>query len=101
MARRLCNTENRAAVACPPRSRSQSAYIPEEHGAVRGAIIAMSVTVLLARHQDASGSAGVQRLALEATLGALVYVGMLLIVDRKLVFEVRGILHDMFVSSRA
>ena len=65
------------------------------------ATIAMSVTVLVARHLDVSGSAGVQRLALEVILGAFAYVGMLLVLDRKLLPEVRGILHDMFISSRA
>ena len=65
------------------------------------ATIAMSVTVLVARHLDVSGSAGVQRLALEVILGAFAYAGMLLVLDRKLLPEVRGILHDMFMSSRA
>ena len=64
------------------------------------ATMAMSVTVLVARHLDA-GSAGVQRLALEVILGAFVYVATLLVLDRKLLPEVRGILHDMFMSSRA
>jgi len=65
------------------------------------ATIAMSVTVLFTRYMDAPVSGSVQRLALEVLLGALVYVVILMVVDRKLVPEVRGILHDMFISSRA
>jgi len=65
------------------------------------ATIVMSATVLVARHVDATGSAGIQRLAFEVVLGASVYVAMLLAVDRKLVGEMKSIIHDMFISSRA
>ena len=61
----------------------------------------MSVIVLVARYFGATGSAGVQRLAFEVILGAAVYVATLLVVDRKLVSEVKSIIHDMFASSRA
>ena len=65
------------------------------------ATIAMSAAVLIARYVGATGSTAIQRLAFEVILGALVYVAMLLIVDRKLVSEVKSIIQDMFASSRA
>jgi O-antigen/teichoic acid export membrane protein len=65
------------------------------------ATIAMSATVLIVRHLGVSGSSAVQRLAFEVILGAFVYAGMLLVLDRKLLPEVRGIVHDLFSSSRA
>lgn len=65
------------------------------------AAIVMSVTVFAARYLDVTGSVGIQRLAFEVILGASVYVAMLLVVDRKLVTEVKSIVHEMFISSRA
>jgi O-antigen/teichoic acid export membrane protein len=65
------------------------------------ATIAMSVAVLAARHVDATGSSSVQRLAVEVILGGSVYLTMLLIVDRRLLPEMKSIIHDMFISSRA
>ncbi|HEX8009685.1 MAG TPA: oligosaccharide flippase family protein, partial [Casimicrobiaceae bacterium] len=65
------------------------------------ATIVMSVTVFAARYVDVTGSVGIQRLAFEVILGASVYVAILLVVDRKLVTEVKSIVHEMFISSRA
>jgi O-antigen/teichoic acid export membrane protein len=65
------------------------------------ATAAMSAAVLFARHVGATGSGPIQRLAFEVVLGAAVYLATLLVVDRKLIGEVRSIIQHMFVSSRA
>lgn len=64
------------------------------------ATIAMSVAVVAARQLDAVDG-NVLRLAFEVILGGLVYVTALLLIDRRLLPEMKGIIHDMFMTSRA
>ena len=65
------------------------------------AAAAMSAALLTARHFGVTGGAPLQRLVFEVILGAAVYVAMLLLVDRRLIGEVKSIIHHMFLSSRA
>ena len=65
------------------------------------AAAAMSAAVLSARYLGATGGAPLQRLAFEVILGAAAYVATLLLVDRRLLGEMRSIIHHMFLSSRA
>jgi O-antigen/teichoic acid export membrane protein len=65
------------------------------------ATFVMSGIVLIARYLGATGSAAVQRLAFEVILGAAVYVATLVLIDRKLVTEMKTIIREMFISSHA
>ncbi|HKS94605.1 MAG TPA: oligosaccharide flippase family protein, partial [Terriglobia bacterium] len=65
------------------------------------AALVMSVAVLGGRYAGATSGALVQRLAFEVILGASVYVATLLLLDRRLIGDMKSIIRDMFVSSHA